>query len=156
MTVHFPENPVLQAASEREPFSTTAISVSQKKCQFDSFFKGLDRPFAGYKAWPAVDVAEQDDAIVVRAEVPGCKAEDIEISVYGNTLTISGEKKLSEEKKEKGYYHVESTYGSFRRELTLPTDVEQDKIDAVCKDGVLSITLPKAAQAKAIKVKVKG
>ncbi|KPL23432.1 MAG: hypothetical protein AMJ75_06085 [Phycisphaerae bacterium SM1_79] len=123
---------------------------------FDSFFRGLDRPFAGYKAWPAIDVAEEQDAIVVRAEVPGCKAEDIDISVYGNTLTISGEKKLSEQKKEKGYYHVESTYGSFRRELTLPTDVDQSKIDAVCKDGVLSITLPKSAKAKAVKVKVKG
>jgi len=123
---------------------------------FDGFFRGLDRPFAGYKAWPAIDVAEQDDAIVVRAEVPGCKAQDIDISVYGNTLTISGEKKLSEEKKEKGYYHVESTYGSFRRELSLPTEVDQDKIDATCKDGVLSITLPKAEKAKAVKVKVKG
>ncbi len=123
---------------------------------FDSFFRGLDRPFAGYKAWPAIDVAEEEDAIVVRAEVPGCKADDIDISVYGNTLTISGEKKLSEEKKEKGYYHVESTYGSFRRELTLPTDVDQAKIDATCKDGVLSITLPKAEKAKAVKVKVKG
>jgi len=123
---------------------------------FDSFFRGLDRPFAGYKAWPTIDVAEEDDAIVVRAEVPGCKAQDIDISVYGNTLTISGEKKLSEEKKEKGYYHVESTYGSFRRELTLPTEVDQDKIDATCKDGVLFITLPKAEKAKTVKVKVKG
>ncbi|MFB0553862.1 MAG: Hsp20/alpha crystallin family protein [Phycisphaerae bacterium] len=123
---------------------------------FDSFFRGLDRPFAGYKAWPAIDVAEQEDAIVVRAEVPGCKAEDIEISVYGNTLTISGEKKLTEEKKEKDYYHVESTYGSFRREVTLSTEVDQGKIDATCKDGVLSITLPKAEKAKAVKVKVKG
>jgi len=123
---------------------------------FDGFFRGLDRPFAGYKAWPAIDVAEEENAIVVRAEVPGCKADDIEISVYGNMLTISGEKKLSEEKKEKGYYHVESTYGSFRRELTLPTDVDQSKVEAVCKDGVLSITLPKVASAKAVKVKVKG
>ncbi|OHB83155.1 MAG: hypothetical protein A2Z38_01840 [Planctomycetes bacterium RBG_19FT_COMBO_48_8] len=123
---------------------------------FDGFFRGLDRPFAGYKAWPAIDVAEEENAIVVRAEVPGCKAEDIDISVYGNTLTISGEKKFEEEKKEKGYYHVESTYGSFRRELTLPTDVDPDKIEADCKDGVLSITLPKAASAKAVKVKVKG
>jgi len=120
---------------------------------FDSFFRGLDRPFAGYKAWPAIDVAEEDEAIVIRAEVPGCKADDIEISVHGNTLTISGEKKLQEEKKEKGYYHVESTYGSFRRELNLPADVDAGKIDAVCKDGVLSITLPKAATAKAVKVK---
>jgi len=123
---------------------------------FDGFFRGLDRPFAGYKAWPAIDVAEEENAIVVRAEVPGCKAEDIDISVYGNTLTISGEKKLEEEKKEKGYYYVESTYGSFRRELTLATDVDQSKVEATCKDGVLSITLPKAASAKAVKVKVKG
>jgi HSP20 family protein len=123
---------------------------------FDSFFRGLDRPFAGYKAWPAIDVAEDENSIIVRAEVPGCNAEDIEISVYGNTLTISGEKKLKEEKKEKGYYHVESSYGSFRREITLPTDVDSGKIDATCKEGVLSITLPKAEKAKAIKVKVKG
>jgi HSP20 family protein len=123
---------------------------------FDSFFRGLDKPFAGYKAWPAIDVAEDENSIIVRAEVPGCNAEDVEISVYGNTLTISGEKKLKEEKKEKGYYHVESSYGTFRREITLPTDVDSEKIDATCKDGVLSITLPKAAKAKAVKVKVKG
>jgi HSP20 family protein len=101
-------------------------------------------------------VAEDENSIIVRAEVPGCNAEDVEISVYGNTLTISGEKKLKEEKKEKGYYHVESSYGTFRREITLPTDVDSEKIDATCKDGVLSITLPKAAKAKAVKVKVKG
>ena len=123
---------------------------------FDGFFRELDRPFSGYKAWPVIDVAEEKDSIVVRAEVPGCKAEDIDISVYGNKLTISGEKKHDEEKKEKGYYHVESTYGSFRRELALPTDVDQENINAVCKDGVLSVTLPKAAKAKSIKVKVNG
>jgi HSP20 family protein len=123
---------------------------------FDGFFKGLDRPFFGYKAWPTVDVAEDDDAITVRAEVPGCKPEDVEISACGNTLTISGEKNVSEEKKEKGYCHVESSYGSFRRELTLPTDVDQNGIEAVCKDGVLTITLPKVEKAKAVKVKVKG
>jgi HSP20 family protein len=123
---------------------------------FDSFFRGLDRPFFGYKAWPAIDIAEEENAILVKAEVPGCKADDIDISVHGNTLTISGEKKASDEKKEKGYYYMESTYGSFRRELNLPTDVEPDKIDAVCKDGVLSITLPKAERAKAVKIKVKG
>jgi len=123
---------------------------------FDGFFRGLDRPFGTYKAWPAIDVAEENEAITVRAEVPGCKAEDIEISAYGNTLTISGEKKHSEEKKEKGYYHMESTYGSFRREVTLPTDIDAGKIEAVCKDGVLNITLPKAEKTKAVKIKVKS
>ena len=123
---------------------------------FDSFFRGLDRPFGSYKTWPAIDVSEEEDAIMVRAEVPGCKAEDIEISAYGNTLTISGEKKQSEEKKEKNYYHIESTYGSFRREVTLPTDIDAGKIEAVCKDGVLNIRMPKAEKARTVKIKVKG
>ena len=123
---------------------------------FDGFFRGLDRPFAGYKAWPAIDVAERDDAIVVRAEVPGTKPDDIDISVYGNTLTISGEKKDTKEEKNKGYYHVESTYGSFRRDVNLPTDVDSAKVEAAYKDGVLSITLPKAEVSKAVKIKVKS
>lgn len=122
---------------------------------FDGFFRGLERPF-GRQTWPALDVAEQDDAIVVRAEVPGCKAEDIDISVYGNTLTISGEKRETKEQKDKNYYHTESVYGSFRREVGLPSEVDAAKVEATCKDGVLSITLPKAAKSKAVKVQVKG
>ncbi len=125
---------------------------------FESFFRGLDRPlgFFGPRAWPAIDVAEKDDTVLVRAEVPGLKPEDIDIAVYGDTLTISGEKKESKEDEGDGFYHVESTYGSFRREVTLPTDVDESKIEAVCKDGVLSITLPKAAKSRAVKVPVKG
>lgn len=137
----------------RKPRTELARLHSEMDDLFDGFFRGLDRPFLGYKAWPAIDVAEKDDAILVRAEVPGCKAEDVEISVYGNTLTITGEKKESKEEKEKGYYHVESSYGSFRRDINLPTDIEEDKIEALCKDGVLSITLPKAEKTKAVKVK---
>jgi len=121
---------------------------------FDGFFRGLDRPFAGYKAWPAIDVAEQDDAIVVRAEVPGAKPEDIDVSVHGNTLTISGEKAETKEEKDKGYYHVETTHGSFRREINLPADVDSAKVKAACKDGVLTITLPKAEVSKAVKIKI--
>ena len=125
---------------------------------FEGFFRGLDRPFSflGERAWPVIDVAEKDDAIVVRAEVPGCTPEDIEISVYGNTLTLSGQKKESREDKGDGYYHMESTYGSFRRDIPMPAEVDADKIEAVVKDGVLSVTLPKAEKSKAVKVKVKG
>jgi HSP20 family protein len=121
---------------------------------FDGFFRGLDKPFFGYKGWPAIDVTDNDSAVVVRAEIPGCKAEDINVSVYENTLTISGEKKETKQEKEKGYYHQESTYGSFRREINLPTDVDSDKIEADYKDGVLSVTLPKAEKTKTVKVKV--
>jgi HSP20 family protein len=106
--------------------------------------------------WPAIDIADDENEIVVKAEVPGCKAEDIDISVHGNTLTICGEKKAEEEKKEKGYYHLERSYGSFRREIGLPDDVAQDKVEASCKNGVLTITLPKSEKTKAVKVKVKG
>ncbi len=123
---------------------------------FEGFFGGLDRPFGSYKAWPAIDVVEQDDAVLVRAEVPGCKADDIDISVYHNTLTISGEKKETREEKDKGYYYAESSYGSFRRDVNLPAEVDQSKVEATCKDGVLSITLPKAAKSKATKVPIKG
>ena len=123
---------------------------------FRGFFEDWEMPTWGRGRWPAIDIAEKEEAFMVKAEVPGCKAEDIDISVHGNVLTISGEKKQEEEKKEKGYYHTERSYGSFRRNLVLSSDIDPDKIEAVCKDGVLSVTLPKSEKAKAIKVKVKG
>lgn len=131
---------------------------SQMDDLFNSFFRGLDTPFSlfGERTWPAIDVAEKDDAVMVRAEVPGCKPEDIDISVYGNTLTLSGEKKESHEANGDGYYHMESTWGSFRREIPLSAEVDSEKIEAVVKDGVLTVTLPKAEKSKAVKVKVTG
>ncbi|UCF43423.1 MAG: Hsp20/alpha crystallin family protein [Planctomycetota bacterium] len=123
---------------------------------FRGFFGGWETPLAGHRFCPAVDVTENENDIVVKAELPGCKADDIDISVHGNTLTISGQKKAEQEKKEKGYYHLERSYGSFRRDLSLPTDVDTTKVDAACKEGVLTITLPKAERAKTVKVKVKG
>jgi HSP20 family protein len=113
-------------------------------------------PLQQENLWPAIDVHEEEDAFTVKAEVPGCKADDINISVHGNIISISGEKKQQEEKKEKGYYHVERSHGSFKRNLSLSTDVDTTRIDATCKDGVLKITLPKAETAKAVKVKVKS
>jgi HSP20 family protein len=123
---------------------------------FRGFFGGWETPLAGHRFFPAVDVTENENDIVVKAEVPGCKADDIDISVHGNTLTVSGEKKAEHEKTEKGYYHLERSHGSFRRDLTLPTDVDPTKVDAACKEGVLTIILPKAERAKAVKVKIKG
>jgi len=120
-----------------------------------SFFEPWEPGVWGHRHWPAIDIGETDDAFMVKAEIPGCKAEDVDISVHGNMLTISGEKKQEKEQKEKGYYHIERTYGSFRRDLNLASDVDPDKIEAVCKDGVLTVTLPKTEKAKPIKVKVK-
>jgi len=122
---------------------------------FHNFF-GLGTPFTKQEVWPAIDISENENEIVLNAEVPGCKAEDIDISVHGNTLTLSGEKKHEEEKEEKGCYHMERSYGSFRRDLTLPSDVDAEKVDASCKNGVLKVKLPKAERAKAKKIKIKG
>jgi len=122
-----------------------------------SFFGG--RPLTLWSErefWPAVDISEDESSITVKAEVPGCKPEDIDISVQGNILTISGEKKYEEEKKEKGYYYAERSFGSFRRELPLGSEVDASKIDASYKNGILTILLPKSERAKAVKVKVKG
>ena len=120
-----------------------------------SFFGDWDMSFWPRRRWPAIDIADNENEVVVKAEVPGCRADDIDISVHGNTLTISGEKKQTEEKKGKGYYHIESSYGSFRRDLNLPTDIDAGKVKASCKDGVLTVTVPKAEKAKAVKIKVK-
>jgi len=119
------------------------------------FFGDWDWPVWSRSHWPAIDIAEKDNEFVVKAEIPGCKAEDVNISVHGNILTISGEKKAEEEKKEKGYYHMERSYGSFRRDLTLASEVDPAKIEAICKDGVLTITVPKSEKAKPVKVKIK-
>jgi HSP20 family protein len=104
---------------------------------------------------PALDVTEREDAIVVRAEAPGMKSADIEVTVQGNTLTISGEKKEQFQDKGKTYHRTERRYGNFHREIPLSSDVEADKIEAVCHDGVLTITLPKSPQAKSRKIQIK-
>lgn len=124
---------------------------------FNRFFGNWQQwPFAAGRYWPALDVSERDDAVVVRAETPGMKPEDIDISVQGNTLTISGEKSEREEDKGEDHYVSERRYGSFRRAVSLPSEVDSEKVQAECKDGVLTVTLPKSEKARAKRIPVKG
>ena len=122
---------------------------------FGSFFDYMPVELTEPRFLPSIDINEEEDKIVVHAEVPGCKAEDIDIDVKGNILTIKGEKQQHEERKEKGCYCSERVYGSFRREISLPSEVDVDKIQAVAKEGVLTITLPKTGKSKSTKIKVK-
>jgi HSP20 family protein len=106
-------------------------------------------------AWsPAVDVFESKDNIMVKADIPGMEKKDIDISVHGDTLAIKGEKKEEAESKEKDYVKTERFYGSFNRALTLPSEVDADKVKASYKDGVLEIILPKKEEAKPKQIKV--
>ena len=123
---------------------------------FDRFFEDWDLAPVGPRGWPALDIVDKDEAVVVTAELPGINAEDVQLTVQGNVLTISGEKKESSEKKDKGYYYAERRYGSFRRNIPLSGEVDPDKIEAACREGVLTITLPKVEQAKAKTIKVKS
>jgi len=139
------------------PINDLARAQSEMQDMMRSLFGNRDMPIGWQSvAWPAIDIADQEHGYVVKAEVPGCKTEDIELSVSGNMLTIRGEKKQEQEVKEKGYYHVERSFGSFRRDLSLAGDVDISKIEAECKNGVLTVTLPKTEKAKTAKIKVKG
>jgi HSP20 family protein len=107
------------------------------------------------KGWvPPIEVFEKEDKFVVKAELPGMKEEDIDISISGDTLTIKGERKAETEVKEEDYYCCERSYGSFLRSLALPSTVDASKIEAGYEDGVLEISLPKATEVKPKKVAV--
>jgi HSP20 family protein len=103
---------------------------------------------------PALDMFEKDNKLVVKAEIPGMKDEDIDVSVVGDTLNIKGERKSETEVKDEDYYRCERSYGSFFRSIPLPSAVDANKIEANYEDGVLEVTLPKTAAAKRKKVKV--
>lgn len=105
---------------------------------------------------PSIDVYEEKDSVVVKAELPGMKKEDVEVSLAGETLTIKGEKKEDKEVKEDDYYRRERSYGLFSRTVSLPCDVKSEDIKASFKDGILEVRMPKTEEAKkkAISVKI--
>jgi HSP20 family protein len=104
---------------------------------------------------PAVDIAELENEYVVKMELAGVNRDDVKISLESNILTIKGEKKQDKEEKNENVHRVERSYGSFQRSFTLPTKVKSDNIDAVFKEGVLSISLPKTVEAKPKQIEVK-
>jgi len=116
----------------------------------------IDRLFESpLRSWtPALDVHEDADNFIIRAELPGLKREDIEVSLQDGALVISGERKTEKADEGVEIHRQERYYGKFQRALTLPTPVAADKIKAQYKDGVLTVTLPKAEEAKPKKIDV--
>ncbi len=106
--------------------------------------------------YPPVDIYSDDERVVVQAELPGLKNDDVEISFNAGVLTIKGERKHETEVKEEGYHRVERAYGTFQRAFTVPAEVDPTNIKADLKDGILTLTLPKAEEAKARKIKVEA
>jgi len=123
---------------------------------FNQFFRGWGLPhsdsmgvfddFLGTSVLkPKVDLSAAENHYLLTAEIPGVSEKDVSIDIHNNTLTIRGEKKQEKEEKEKNYYRIERSYGSFQRVLSLPEDVDQDSIKAAFKDGVLTVTMPRRA-----------
>ncbi len=141
---------------------------------FEDFTRGWGWPSIARWRWPGealdvgrapggvlpvdLDVSEDDKAVLVKADLPGMDKDDVDISIDNGMLTIRGEKKEEREEQERDYYVAERHYGSFRRSFRLPESVDEDKVSASFKQGVLEVTLPKRpeAQRKAKKIEVKS
>jgi len=142
---------------EWKPFREVTRLRREMDRLWDDYFgagrRGL-RPLEAEWA-PAVDVSETAEEVVVKAEVPGMEAKDIDISLSGDILTVKGEKKSEREETKENYHLVERSYGSFSRSLKLPAAVVVDKIEASYQKGVLTISCPKKEEVKPKTIEVK-
>ncbi|HUG33652.1 MAG TPA: Hsp20/alpha crystallin family protein [Anaerolineales bacterium] len=122
------------------------------------FDDAFTRPLSLRDGWsvPAIDMYQTDEEIVVKASIPGFKAEEVQINVTGEILTLRGEMKQEDEKKDKAWHIREQRWGSFERSVALPTHVVADKAKAEFENGVLIVTLPKAEEVKPKTITVKA
>jgi HSP20 family protein len=121
---------------------------------FDDFWTGL--PWRGSRETfvPNLDIFEDETGLTIRAELPGLSQREVQVEIEGDLLTIRGEKKEEEEKKEKEYHRIECRHGSFLRQIQLPDSVETEKASATHKDGILTIHFPKRAESKKRSLKI--
>jgi len=124
---------------------------------WDSFFEGRPRrKIEELGEWgPSLDLSETKNDLIVKAEIPGIDPKDIDISLNKDVLTIKGEKRRETEEKEENYHFIERNYGAFARSIRLPREVQNEKINASYKNGVLRVTLPKSEEAKKKEIKIK-
>lgn len=146
-----------------EGFATDPFQALRRQIDrlFDEPLVRLPPPVAGWSDGamiPRIDMSETDKSIEVTAELPGVAHEDIQLTLGEGSLTLSGEKKQEKESKDNGYHMMECSYGAFQRILPLPCDVETDKVSAQFKNGILHVSLPKAANARSAlkKIEVKA
>jgi HSP20 family protein len=121
----------------------------------DAFTRPINLRDGGWSS-PAIDMYQTDDEVVVRAALPGFKADEVQINVTGDVLTLRGEMKQQEEKQERAWHIREHRWGSFERSISLPTEVTADQAVADFENGILTITLPKAEEVKPKTISVKA
>ena len=146
----------------RRPFMDLTRWDSEMDRMMEDFFGRSMRPWwpaqwlrgDGEITAPVVDVYEEKDEVVVKAELPGLDKKDIEVNISDSELTLKGQKKKEEEIEKENYYRRERSYGAFLRSVELPTDVQADKVKASFKNGVLEVRVPKTEEAKTKTIKV--
>jgi HSP20 family protein len=147
-----PAAPLIRRFGEWDPFERM-----RELMQWEPFQDIPGRWFAGEGQYaPMFDVREEKDVFIFKADVPGFKQEDVEISVTGNRLTISGKRDEETANEAGSYYCRERLYGSFSRSFTLPDSVNADQIEASMTDGVLMLRVPKTAEAQPKRIAVKS
>lgn len=140
--------PSLFSMTPRDFFSASPFELMRR------FTDEMDRVFSGFgheegRIWaPAIEVRQKDNNLVVTAELPGLRKEDVKIEVTDDGLIIQGERKREEERREEGFYHSERSYGRFRRLIPLPQDAEIEKVSAQFNDGILEVTIPVPQQER--------
>ena len=143
----------MNALNRFEPFRSTSGLESQVSRLFNELFDRSQE--SNLTSWaPAVDIFENEHELVVKADLPDVKPEELDIRVENNILTIRGERKFEKKVDEKNYLRVERSYGSFARSFALANTVNSEAINADYKDGVLTLTIPKREEAKPKQIKV--
>jgi HSP20 family protein len=152
-----------QVAGHNEAANPLAALRQEMDNMFEDFFEGFSiEPLGGMSKnrgfMPRINVSEDEKAMEISAELPGMDEKDIELTLNDGALTIKGEKKSEHESKEKNFYRVERSYGSFQRTIPLGSQIDESKVDANFKKGVLKVTLPKVIEAKpaAKKINISG
>ena len=156
------------------PAKAVTPTIGSLRDRIDRLFDDFGRDFTSwgrsfgdvepFKGWsselntklPAVDVIEQKDQYLIKAELPGIEEDDLDIDLSEGILTVKGEKKREEDREEDNVHISERTYGSFRRSFRLPPDADADNIKATCKDGVVEVTIPRSEleQPEARKIEI--
>ena len=114
-----------------------------------------DQKEVSLRTWvPPVDICETEDSLVLKAELPGIKPDDVEIRVEDNTLYLKGERKFEKEVKDENFHQVERSYGTFSRSFSLPSSIDSDKVKAEYQKGILTLTMPKREEAKPKTIKI--
>jgi HSP20 family protein len=147
---------------QREEEHPLTLWQRELDSMFDDFYKGFGlEPFrtfgeSGDAFSPKIDVVDADTELMIRAELPGMDAEDVDVSLTQDILTIRGEKREESEDRGKDFYRLERSFGSFARSIPLPCEVDAEAVDAAFEKGVLTITMPKSATADCRKIPIKS